>query len=119
MRTSPSNARSPIRMRFRVDLPDPFGPMSATLRPAGMVHVTSRWSGTLGLFSDRLVNVVLPITVADAPDCAVELIRADLDAAYAGLEAALDEIGGVVAAEDNFPAVGALFADRVEISCPE
>lgn len=64
-------------------------------------------------------EMILPITVADAPDCAVELIRADLDAAYAGLEAALDEIGGVVAAEDNFPAVGALFADRVEISCPE
>lgn len=63
-------------------------------------------------------EMILPVAVAEAPDCEVDLIRADLDAAYAGLEAALEEIGGAVAAEDNFPAVGALFADRVEISCP-
>jgi nickel/cobalt exporter len=36
-------------------------------------------------------------------------VRADLDAAYAALEAELAAIGGVIAAEDNFPAVGALF----------
>jgi ABC-type uncharacterized transport system substrate-binding protein len=63
-------------------------------------------------------EMILPIAVADAPACTVDLIRADLDAAYAALEAALAEIGGVVAAEDNFPAVGALFADRAVIACP-
>ncbi|WP_224814620.1 DUF1007 family protein [Hasllibacter sp. MH4015] len=50
-------------------------------------------------------------------DCTDELIRADLDAAYDALEAAMEEIGGVIAAEDNFPPVGALFADRVVFEC--
>ena len=63
-------------------------------------------------------EMILPVGVADAPDCTAELVRADLDRAYAVLEAALDEIGGVVAAEDNFPPVGAHFADRVEVTCP-
>jgi ABC-type uncharacterized transport system substrate-binding protein len=64
-------------------------------------------------------EMILPNTVAGESGCRVDLIRADLDAAYAALEAALEAIGGAVAAEDNFPAVGALFADRVEITCPE
>lgn len=63
-------------------------------------------------------EMILPIAVSEAPDCTADLIRADLDAAYAGLEEALEAIGGAVAAEDNFPAVGTLFADRVEIACP-
>jgi len=63
-------------------------------------------------------EMILPVAVAEEPDCAVDLIRADMDAAYDALAAALEEIGGTVAAEDNFPAVGALFADRVEITCP-
>ena len=63
-------------------------------------------------------EMILDVGVADAPECEAELIRADLDAAYAALEDALDEIGGAVAAEDNFPAVGAYFADRVVIACP-
>jgi hypothetical protein len=33
------------------------------------------------------------------------------------LEAELAAIGGAVAAEDNFPPVGALFADRLVFSC--
>lgn len=49
--------------------------------------------------------------------CTPELIRADLDAAYNVLEAALESIGGSVAAEDNFPAVGEVFADRVVFEC--
>jgi hypothetical protein len=48
----------------------------------------------------------------------VTLERADLDAAYAVVEAALQEIGGAVAAEDNFPPIGAHFADRAVIACP-
>ncbi|MEJ6388905.1 DUF1007 family protein [Gymnodinialimonas ulvae] len=53
----------------------------------------------------------------DGPDCDTDLVRADLDAAYAVLEAALEEIGGAVAAEDNFPPVGAHFADQVVFTC--
>lgn len=53
----------------------------------------------------------------DGADCEAELSRADIDAAYAGLEAAMDAIGGAIAAEDNFPAVGGLFADRVTFTC--
>jgi ABC-type uncharacterized transport system substrate-binding protein len=60
-----------------------------------------------------------PPSMNDAPDCAPELVRADLDAAYAALEAELAAIGGAVAAEDNFPAVGALFADKLVFSCVE
>lgn len=63
-------------------------------------------------------EMILDVSVAGAPGCEAELIRADLDAAYAVLESALEEIGGAVAAEDNFPAVGAHFADRVVITCP-
>lgn len=62
-------------------------------------------------------EMTLPIDLADAPGCRSDLIRADLDAAYAVLEAAIADIGGAVAAEDNFPPVGAHFADRVVITC--
>lgn len=55
--------------------------------------------------------------VVEGADCTPELVRADLDAAYDGLEAAMNAIGGAVAAEDNFPAVGGLFADRVVFEC--
>ncbi|MEX3015586.1 DUF1007 family protein [Gymnodinialimonas hymeniacidonis] len=55
--------------------------------------------------------------VVDGADCVPGLERADLDAAYAVLDAAMEEIGGAVAAEDNFPAVGAYFADRVVFAC--
>jgi hypothetical protein len=51
----------------------------------------------------------LPSVLAGTEPCAPELVRADLDAAYAILEAELAAIGGAVAAEDNFPPVGALF----------
>lgn len=55
--------------------------------------------------------------VVEGAECTPTLIRADLDAAYDGLEAAMDAIGGAVAAEDNFPAIGGLFADRVVFEC--
>ncbi|AHM05370.1 hypothetical protein roselon_03099 [Roseibacterium elongatum DSM 19469] len=67
-------------------------------------------------FEAILPTEVRAPTGGPAP-CSVELLRADLDAAYAELETALAEIGGVVAAEDNFPAVGALFADRLVVAC--
>ena len=34
-RTSPSHANMPMRMRVKVDFPDPLGPMSAVFRPEG------------------------------------------------------------------------------------
>lgn len=63
-------------------------------------------------------EMILDITADDRPGCTVNLQRPDLDAAYAVLEAALQQIGGAVAAEDNFPPVGAHFADRAVIACP-
>ena len=63
-------------------------------------------------------EMILAIGADAAQGCGVTLERPDLDAAYAVLEAALQEIGGAVAAEDNFPPVGAHFADRAVIACP-
>ena len=53
----------------------------------------------------------------EGSDCAPDIVRADLDAAYAALEAELASLGGAEAAEDDFPAVGALFADRLVFAC--
>ena len=49
--------------------------------------------------------------------CEHRLERADLDAAYAQLDELIEGIGGAVSAEDNFPAVGELFADLVVFEC--
>jgi len=63
-------------------------------------------------------EMILPSQVRGLPACEIQLLRADLDIAYAILAAAIDAIGGAVAAEDNFPPVGAEFADRIEVTCP-
>jgi ABC-type uncharacterized transport system substrate-binding protein len=108
----------------------PPTPLHLTLLPSGQLQTTHRRavSGagdapiTAQVYDPDFYiafEMILDVAVADAPTCEARLIRADLDAAYAALEAAMQDIGGVVAAEDNFPAVGALFADRVEITCPE
>jgi hypothetical protein len=111
-------------------------PVSLSLLPEGQLQTTHRRavSGDPGGAAALVAGVydpefyiafeaTLPSSVLQ-PDgqeaaCEITLRRADLDAAYAGLEAAIAEIGGAVAAEDNFPAVGALFADRLVISCAE
>jgi hypothetical protein len=59
----------------------------------------------------------LPSAIAGTERCTPELVRADLDAAYAILEAEIASIGGFIAAEDNFPPVGAYFADKLVFSC--
>lgn len=108
----------------------PPEPVALRMLDTGQIETTHRRAVTGAAPGDLAAQIydpefyiafemILPVTVADAPSCDVALVRADLDAAYAGLETALEEIGGAVAAEDNFPAVGALFADRVEITCPE
>lgn len=62
-------------------------------------------------------EMILDTRVAARPECRTELVRADLDQAYDRLAEALVDIGGAVAAEDNFPQIGAAFADRVVITC--
>lgn len=62
-------------------------------------------------------EMTLPMTVSGPQSCTPDLIRADLDAAYAMLEAEIERIGGAVADDDNFPEVGAIFADRVVFTC--
>jgi ABC-type uncharacterized transport system substrate-binding protein len=108
----------------------PPEPVSLRLLDSGQIQTTHRrpvaGARPDGAIEARIYDpefyiafeMILDVGVADAPGCEAELIRADLDAAYAVLEDALDEIGGAVAAEDNFPAVGAHFADRVVITCP-
>jgi ABC-type uncharacterized transport system substrate-binding protein len=64
-------------------------------------------------------EMILAVDLTQAPGCSAQLERADLDLAYGRLAVALEAIGGAVAAEDNFPAVGAYFADRVVITCQE
>jgi ABC-type uncharacterized transport system substrate-binding protein len=108
----------------------PPEPVSLTMLETGQLQTTHRRpvSGAEagGMIEAQIYDpefyiafeMILEVGVADAPECEAELIRADLDAAYAVLEAALEEIGGVVAAEDNFPPVGAHFADRVVVACP-
>ncbi|MDG3040062.1 DUF1007 family protein [Roseicyclus marinus] len=104
-------------------------PVSLTLLPSGQLETTHRRAVRGAVAGDLLAQVydpefyiafemILPIDIEGAPACGVELLRADLDAAYSVLEQALEEIGGAVAAEDNFPPVGAHFADRVEVTCP-
>lgn len=105
-------------------------PVSLRLLPSGQLETTHRRpvsgaapGGVTAQIYDPAFYIafemVLPVTVAETASCTAELVRADLDTAYGILEAALREIGGVVAAEDNFPAVGAHFADRVEVTCAE
>lgn len=104
-------------------------PVSLRLLPSGQMETTHR-RRVLGAAPGGLTasvydhefyiafEMILPVEVADAPSCTPRLVRADLDAAYSELGRAIEAIGGAVAAEDNFPQVGALFADRVEITCP-
>ncbi|WP_227285482.1 MULTISPECIES: DUF1007 family protein [Paracoccaceae] len=62
-------------------------------------------------------EMTLPMAISGRDGCTPRLVRADLDAAYATLQAEIERIGGAVSAEDNFPAVGAVFADRVVVTC--
>jgi ABC-type uncharacterized transport system substrate-binding protein len=103
-------------------------PVSMELMPDGRMRTVHRRSVTDGIGTGPVeariydeaffiaFEAILPSGIADTP-CAPKLVRADLDAAYAALEAELSAIGGAVAAEDNFPAVGALFADRLVFEC--
>lgn len=104
-------------------------PVSLSLLPTGQIETVHRRAVGPVAAGDLSVSIfdpefyiafemILATEVADTPECTADLVRADLDRAYRVLETALDEIGGAVAAEDNFPPVGAHFADRVEVRCP-
>ncbi len=105
-------------------------PVSLSLRPDGRMESVHRRRvtgdpGGEGPVEARVYDesfyiafeATLSSGVEGRPGCAPELVRADLDAAYDALAAELAAIGGAVAAEDNFPAVGALFADRLVFQC--
>lgn len=103
-------------------------PVSLELVGAGQLRTTHRRAVSDPGGAEALVTqiydpefyVAFEMTLEMAVEgatCAPDLIRADLDAAYAEMEAAMDAIGGAVAAEDNFPAVGDLFADQVVFEC--
>lgn len=54
---------------------------------------------------------------AEVTDCTVELLKADLDAAYAEVAALTGREAQDFDAEEDFPEVGASFADRVIVTC--
>lgn len=57
--------------------------------------------------------------VTGREDCDLRIFEPDWDAAGVQLEAALDELlGAGIEIEADFPAVGALFADELRITCP-
>jgi ABC-type uncharacterized transport system substrate-binding protein len=103
--------------------------VSMTLRPDGRMQTVHRRAVAgdpgAGVVEAQVYDAAffiafeatLPSEVAGPEACAPDLVRADLDTAYAALEEELAAIGGVIAAEDNFPAVGALFADKLVFAC--
>ncbi len=58
-----------------------------------------------------------PVTVEGRDDCMVEIIRADLDAAYALAESLLGGPMDAQGPDDYFPAIGDAFADTIQITC--
>lgn len=61
-------------------------------------------------------DLLQPVRMEGGAGCALRVREADLDAAYAELEERLDAIDPDLW-EADFPAVGHLFADRVEVTC--
>lgn len=107
----------------------PPEPVSLSLRPDGRMETVHRRpvAGDPGGEAALRAQVydaafyiafeaILPSGIEDDA-CAPDLLRADLDAAYAALEDEIAAIGGAISAEDNFPAVGALFADQLVFRC--
>lgn len=96
------------------------------------------------IVSTHIRTFEAPITVSDAPvifgvydpsyytaytitlgsmpegrnDCEAVVYEPDADAAYALLEEALAEYSASALAADEFPAVGAAFAEELRLSCP-
>lgn len=66
-----------------------------------------------------LYSLSRPPVLTGAPNCSATVIAPDMEKAQAELANALDEraVGGADI-EADFPAVGALFAEKVRITCP-
>ena len=63
-------------------------------------------------------HVILPpAVVTGGTGCVAQVFEADLDAADAALQAALEEIAPGTDVEGQFPAVGAKFSDEVRVTC--
>lgn len=59
-----------------------------------------------------------PVTVEGRDDCTIDIIRADLDAAYALAESLMDGVSFEdQGPDDYFPGIGDAFADTIEITC--
>lgn len=59
-----------------------------------------------------------PVTVTGRDDCTVDIIRADVDAAYALAASLMDGQDPLdVDPEAYFPAIGDAFADTIEVTC--
>lgn len=59
-----------------------------------------------------------PVKIVGRDDCAVQIMRADVDAAYAQAEALLEgQDPASVGPDDYFPAIGDAFADTIEVTC--
>ncbi len=61
-----------------------------------------------------------PVTVEGRDDCAVQIIPADVDAAYALAESQLDgRDPAAVGPDEYFPAIGDAFADTIIVTCAD
>jgi polyphosphate kinase len=59
-----------------------------------------------------------PVTILGRDDCTVQILRADIDAAYALAEELLDgQDPNAQGPFDYFPEIGDAFADTIEITC--
>jgi ABC-type uncharacterized transport system substrate-binding protein len=61
--------------------------------------------------------ILPPAVVTGGDGCTAQVVKADLDAADAALQAALKEFAPGTDVEGQFPAVGAKFSDEVRVTC--
>ena len=62
-------------------------------------------------------SATLPPQIEGRADCAAEIVSADLDAAYAFLDQALQAQPESTDTEMEFPAVGEAFAEEIHLTC--
>ncbi len=59
-----------------------------------------------------------PVLIEGRDDCSVDILRADLDAAYALAESLMGDVAlDAVGPDDYFPQVGDAFADTIVVTC--
>lgn len=114
----------------RIALSGPTEPTAAVI--AGQIVTTHvrRFAEPLVVGADPVVFAVYDPTFYSAytialgalpegrEDCKAELYEPDVEAAYEILGAAIEEMGAERIANGDFPAVGAIFAEELRLSCP-